>query len=67
MKSEAFTYFKAFKLMVENEARVKIGCLRSDCGREFTSKDFSELCASNWIKRQVTAAFTPHQNGVLER
>lgn len=67
LKSEAFTYFKSFKLMIENEARMKIGCLRSDRGGEFTSKEFNEFCASHGIKRQVTAAFTPQQNGVAER
>lgn len=66
-KSEAFEFFKSFKLMVENEARVKIGCLRSDRGGEFTSKEFNDFCASNGIKRQITAAFTPQQNGVAER
>ncbi|KAG7561531.1 Zinc finger CCHC-type superfamily [Arabidopsis thaliana x Arabidopsis arenosa] len=67
LKSEAFSSFKSFELMVENEARMKIGCLRSDRGGEFTSKEFNEFCAANGIKRQVTAAFTPQQNGVAER
>lgn len=67
VKSEAFTFFKSFKVMVENEARVKIGCLRSDRGGEFTLKEFNDFCGSHGIKRQVTAAFTPQQNGVAEK
>lgn len=67
LKSEAFSFFKSFKLMVENEARMKIGCLRSDRGGEFTSKEFNDFCALNGIKRQITAAFTSQQDGVAER
>jgi hypothetical protein len=37
-KSEAFECFRIFKEMVENETDLKIKCLRSDNGGEFTSK-----------------------------
>jgi hypothetical protein len=37
-KSEAFEKLKAFKAYVENETNLKIKCLRSDNGGEFTSK-----------------------------
>ena len=37
-KSEAFEKFKKFKAKVENETNLKIKCLRSDNGVEFTSK-----------------------------
>jgi hypothetical protein len=37
-KYEAFEKFKAFKTYVENETDLKIKCLRSDNGGEFTSK-----------------------------
>jgi hypothetical protein len=39
-KSEAFEKFKAFKALVENETDLKIKCLRSDNGGEFTSNEF---------------------------
>jgi hypothetical protein len=39
-KSEAFEKFKAFKALVENETDMKIKCLRSDNGGEFTSNEF---------------------------
>ena len=32
--------FKDFKALVENETTLKIKCLRSDNGGEFTSKEF---------------------------
>lgn len=66
-KSEAFTMFKYFKSFVEKEAGSFILCLRTDRGGEFTSHQFNEFCKSNGIKRQLTAAYTPQQNGVAER
>ena len=53
--------------MVENETDLKIKCLRSDNGGEFTSKLFQQYCDENGIKRQISAARTPQQNGVAER
>jgi hypothetical protein len=38
-KSEAFEHFKIYKEMVETETDLKIKCLRSDNGGEFTSKN----------------------------
>ncbi|KAK2414989.1 myosin-16 [Trifolium repens] len=53
--------------MVENESNGKMMCLRTDRGGEFTSNEFNEYCCSNGIKRQLTTAYTPQQNGVSER
>jgi transposase InsO family protein len=66
-KSSALATFKLFKALVENEAGCKIQCLRSDRGGEFTSNEFNVFCSENGIKRQLTAAYTPQQNGVSER
>lgn len=66
-KCEAFNKFKIFKTMVENEVGTKLLCLRSDRGGEFNSKEFNDFCATNGVKRQLTAAYTPQQNGVAER
>ncbi|KAK2442007.1 putative mitochondrial protein [Trifolium repens] len=66
-KASAFTEFKKFKTMVENESNCKMMCLRTDRGGEFTSNEFNEYCCSNGIKRQLTTAYTPQQNGVSER
>jgi hypothetical protein len=43
-KSEALENFKIYKEMVEKEIDIKIKGLRSNNGREFTSKEFMELC-----------------------
>ena len=66
-KSDAFTTFKLFKALVEKEIDLSIKCLRTDRGGEFTSNGFKEYCKMNGIKRQLTAAYTPQQNGVAER
>jgi transposase InsO family protein len=66
-KFEAFDIFKNFKALVENESGCKIQCLRTDRGGEYTSNDFNEFCVTEGIKRQLTAAYTPQQNGVSER
>jgi hypothetical protein len=66
-KSSALDLFKKFKVLVENESGCVIQCLRTDRGGEFTSNDFNMFCSDHGIKRQLTAAYTPQQNGVAER
>jgi transposase InsO family protein len=66
-KSEALVNFKYFKKSIEMEMDAYIKCLRTDRGGEFTSQDFNDFCKENGIKRQLTAAYAPQQNGVAER
>ncbi|CAN1750023.1 Retrovirus-related Pol polyprotein from transposon TNT 1-94, partial [Linum perenne] len=66
-KSETLVTFKNFKAFVEKETGAYIICLRTDRGGEFNSNDFEEFCQSQGIRRQLTAAYTPQQNGVAER
>jgi transposase InsO family protein len=66
-KSSVFDVFKRFKALVERESSCLIQCLRTDRGGEFTSNAFNDFCSSQGIKRQLTAAYTPQQNGVSER
>ena len=66
-KSEAFAMFKVYKASVEKESGLPICCLRTDRGGEFCSREFEEFCKNEGIKRQLTAAYTPQQNGVAER
>lgn len=66
-KAETFDVFKTFKSSVEKEAKTVIRGLRTDRGGEFTSDDFNKYCNNSGIKRQLTAAYSPQQNGVAER
>ncbi|GAU46899.1 hypothetical protein TSUD_296780 [Trifolium subterraneum] len=66
-KSSAFEVFKRYKALIEKESNQFIKCLRTDRGGEFTSSMFNEFCSDHVIKRQLTAAYTPQQNGVSER
>ena len=66
-KSDAFNTFKHFKSLFEKEIENCIKCLCTDRGGEFTSNEFNLFCKENGIKRQLTAAYTPQQNGVAER
>lgn len=66
-KNEALSVFKNFKALVEKESGRSIKALRTDRGGEYNSTEFANFCESNGIKRQMTAAYTPQQNGVCER
>ena len=46
---------------------MKIKCLRSYKGGEFTSNEFNIFCEENGIKRQLSAPRTPEQNNIAER
>ena len=66
-KSEAFAAFQSFKSKVEKMTDYSIKCLRTDRGGEFNSRAFMTYCEQHGIQRQLTAAYTPQQNGVAER
>ena len=44
-----------------------IKALRMDRGGEFLSKEFNIFCDENGIQRELTAPYTPEQNGVAKR
>nr|CAN76821.1 hypothetical protein VITISV_017285 [Vitis vinifera] len=66
-KSEAFSAFKSFKARVEKETGRSIKILRTDRGGEYCSNEFEHFCDDQGIRRELTAAYTPQQNGVSER
>jgi transposase InsO family protein len=59
--------FKIFKACVEKESSAYITSLRTYRGGEFTSNEFEDFCKFQGINRQLTATYTPQQNGVAER
>ncbi|GJT43374.1 zinc finger, CCHC-type containing protein [Tanacetum coccineum] len=66
-KDQAFGVFKEFKTRVEKEHGTKIKTFRTDRGGEFTSNEFHKYYRENGIVRQLTAPYSPQQNGVVER
>lgn len=66
-KSEVAGIFWRFKQWIENQSGCTIQILRSDNGKEYTSDQFNQFCEEAGIEHQLTAPYTPQQNGVSER
>jgi transposase InsO family protein len=66
-KDQTLAKFRIFKSQIEKLTGRQIKALRSDGGGEYTSKEFVQFCQESGISRQLTAAYTPHQNGLAER
>ncbi|XP_016690648.1 uncharacterized protein [Gossypium hirsutum] len=66
-KLEVAGVFWKFKARVENGSGCMIQILRSDNGKEYTSETFNRFCEEAGIEHQLTAPYTPQQNGVSER
>ena len=66
-KDQVLSVFQRFITMVETQIGKKVKCLRSDNGGEYMSKAFQDFCDTKGIKRELTAPYTPPQNGVVER
>lgn len=66
-KSDILSEFKKFKSQVELQTNAKIKVLRTDNGREYISAEFNRFLESEGVRRQLTVAYTPQQNGVAER
>ena len=66
-KADVFDTFKKWKSAVELETGLKVKCLKSDNGGEYSSKEFTSYCAEQGIKMIKTVPETPQQNGVAER
>jgi transposase InsO family protein len=66
-KDGVLARFQEFKAQVENLTGKRIKVLRSDNGGEYTSKDFSDFCIEEGIKREYIIPYNPQQNRVAER
>jgi transposase InsO family protein len=66
-KDESANAIKHFQARAEVESGRKLRALRTDRGGEFTSIEFGEYCANLGVGRQLTAPYSPQQNGVVER
>ncbi|KAM1936926.1 hypothetical protein ACFX15_014142 [Malus domestica] len=66
-KSTALKVFKEFKALTEAESNHKLVAMRSDRGGEYTSNAFKAYCKEQGIRHQLTADYTPQQNGIAKR
>ncbi|XP_062106271.1 uncharacterized protein LOC133817703 [Humulus lupulus] len=69
-KSDTFGVFSALCLKLQNEKStkiVKVYRIRSDHGKEFENRLFSDFCDQLGILHEFSAPKMPQQNGVVER
>jgi len=66
-KDEALAAFKIWKARAEKETGQQLKIFRTDGGGEYSSQEFKSYLAEHGIKREITNAFTPQENGVSER
>ena len=66
-KDEAFDLIKQFVAASEAMHGKRVSVLHTDNGGEFVSNDFDAWLVQHGIRRELTVAYTPHQNGVAER
>jgi transposase InsO family protein len=58
-KDEALHYFKIYKAEVENQLERKVKWLKSDCGGEYFSSEFSEFYVKHGIIHERTPPYSP--------
>ncbi|UYV66529.1 hypothetical protein LAZ67_4001965 [Cordylochernes scorpioides] len=66
-KSDVLEKYKEFVKRVRTETGNKIKRFRTDNGTEFLNKNFSDYLKSLGIVHELTAPYTPEQNGISER
>ena len=66
-KSQTFSVFKRFHVMIENLTGQKLKFFRSDQGGEYMSIEFINYLEETGIVHETSAPRTPQQNGVAER
>jgi transposase InsO family protein len=66
-KSETQELLKKFLRMAQNEFDAKVKKIRSDNGTEFKNTQVEDFLDEEDIKLELSAPYTPQQNGVAER
>ena len=66
-KSEVPNVFNRFKLLIENQTNLQIKAIRSDEGGEYCNDRMKAILEKAGIQHQLTARYSPEQNGVSER
>ncbi|KAK1429347.1 hypothetical protein QVD17_11555 [Tagetes erecta] len=66
-KDEVINRVTVFFKLVETQFNQKIKIVRSDNGTEFVNKQMNHFFEQNGVIHQTTCAYTPQQNGIVER
>ena len=66
-KDEVHQKLRVYVTQLKNEANKPLRTLVSDRGSELTSRRTQEFLLENGISHEVSAPFTPEQNGLIER
>ena len=66
-KAKVQEIFKTFAKKVQNEFKSKIIKVRSDNGTEFKNSKMEDFFDDQGFKHEFSNAYTPQQNGVVER
>lgn len=66
-KSKRFDVLQKFKAMSGRHSGTMIKSLRTDGGREYTSRELENLCEQLGIQHEITPPYTPQHNGIAKR
>ena len=66
-QAELFSFFQKFHAGIHTQFNISIRILRTDNAKEYVSMSFSSFMSSHGILYQSSCAYTPQQNGVVER
>ena len=66
-KDETPTKVKQYLALIEHQNSFMPKAIRADNGREYINKDLCTWCLDRGIEIQMTAPYTPEQNGIAER
>ena len=66
-KSEALSQTRITVQKLEVESGLALKSIRTDGGGEYTSKEWRGYCEDKGIRHELTAPYSPQQNGMCER
>ena len=66
-KAETFASYKSYEAWLATQFNAKIKHLRSDCGGEYLSNEFSQHLKSKGMEHRITVHDMPEHNGMAER
>ncbi|GJU59725.1 putative RNA-directed DNA polymerase [Tanacetum coccineum] len=66
-KDEVFDCICVFYNMLKNQFDKSVKTFRSDNGTEFVNKNVTKFCCDKGIIHQTSCAYSPQQNGIVER